>query len=368
MIIKQKTIKKDIRILIGITVILSIIGCIFIYSSSSVYACEKCGSAHYYVLRQLIGFIIGLTGIILIQCVPTYVIQKSSSIALLTGLLLTGMTYIPFFARRIHGASRWISIGGIAFQPSELLKMALILYVAYILSKKDWSQSSLLYDYLPMIIVVSIPLATILAQPDFGLTVTLSLTIFLMFFLASFKLWHLLISLLLLIPAGTILILLKPYRLKRILVFLNPWQDPLGSGFQIIQSLIAVGSGSFWGLGIGNSRQKFFYLPMQHTDFIFSVIAEETGFIGTSLILLLYILLLYYGLRLARNISNKYASLVIAGFTILTSVQALINIAVTIGIVPTKGIGLPFISYGNTALVCNLFMIGIIINLVREYS
>jgi len=368
MLIKQKNIRRDLRILVSITIILSIIGCIFIYSSSSVYACEKCGSAHYYVLRQIIGVVIGIIGILIIQCIPTQVIQKSSSIAMLTGLMLTGMTYIPFFARKIHGASRWISIGGIAFQPSELLKMSLIMYVAYILSKKDWSQSSLLHDYLPILIVVLIPLAAILAQPDFGLTVTLSLTIFLMFFLASFKLWHLLISLLLLVPAGAILILLKPYRLKRILVFLNPWQDPLGSGFQIIQSLIAVGSGNFWGLGIGNSRQKFFYLPMQHTDFIFSVIAEETGFIGTSLILILYILLLYYGLRLARNIPNKYASLVIAGFTMVTSLQALINIAVTIGVVPTKGIGLPFISYGNTALICNLFMIGIIINLVREYS
>jgi cell division protein FtsW len=366
--IKQKNMQRDIRILVSITVILSIIGCIFIYSSSSVYACEKCGTAHYYVVRQLIGFIIGFVGILLVQCIPTHVIQKSSSVAMLLSLMLTGMTYIPFFARKIHGASRWISIGGIAFQPSELLKMALIMYLAYILSKKDWSQASLFHDYIPMLIIVSIPLAAILAQPDFGLTVTLSITIVLMFFLASFKVWHLLVSLLLLIPAGATLILLKPYRLKRILVFLNPWQDPLGSGFQIIQSLIAVGSGSFWGLGIGNSRQKFFYLPMQHTDFIFSVIAEETGFIGTSLVLLLYILLLYYGLRLARNIPNKYAALVIAGFTMVTSLQALINIAVTIGLVPTKGIGLPFVSYGNTALVCNLLMIGIIINLVREYS
>jgi cell division protein FtsW len=278
------------------------------------------------------------------------------------------MTYIPKFARKIHGANRWVHLGSIAFQPSELLKMALIAYVAYILAKKDWSQTSLLHDYIPILLVVVIPLATILAQPDFGLTATLSLTIFLMFFLASFKLSHLLLSFLLLIPAGSLLIFLKPYRLKRILVFLNPWQDPLGSGFQIIQSLIAIGSGGWCGLGIGNSRQKLFYLPMQHTDFVFSVVAEETGLIGTSTILVLYIMLLYYGLRLARNIPYKYASLVIAGFTMLTSLQALINIAVTIGIVPTKGIGLPFISYGNTALVCNLCMVGIVINLVHEYS
>ena len=368
MIVTHKNLLKDLRILVGITLLLSIIGCIFIYSASSVYALEKCKSANYFVLRQLIGFIIGLLGIIAIQWIPTRTIGKLSPYALLVGLALTAMTFIPFFARSIHGASRWISLGGIAFQPSELLKMAVIVYVAYILSKKDWSQSSIIYDYIPLLIVICIPCALILAQPDFGLTVTLAVTIFMMFFLASFRLRHLMVSLLVLMPVAVSLMLLKSYRLKRILVFLNPWDDPLGSGFQIIQSLIAIGSGGFWGLGIGNSRQKFFYLPMQHTDFIFSVIAEEIGFFGVSIIIALYIVMLYMGLRIAWRINNTFASLVIAGFSMVTSLQAIINIAVASGLVPTKGIGLPFISGGSTSLVCNLFMVGIIINLVREYS
>lgn len=368
MITTQNNVLKDLRILVSITFLLSIIGCIFIYSSSSVYALEKYGSAHYFVLRQIIGFFIGFMGIIALQCLPSKTIQKLSPYAMLIGLALTALTFIPLFARRIHGASRWISIGGIAFQPSELLKMAVITYVAYILSKKDWSQASIIRDYIPLLIIISIPCAAIMAQPDFGLTVTLAVTIFMMFFLASFRLRHLLTSLLVLLPIGVSLILLKPYRLKRILVFLNPWDDPLGSGFQIIQSLIAIGSGNLWGLGIGNSRQKFFYLPMQHTDFIFSVIAEETGFLGTLLIITLYILLLYFGLRISWRVNNPFASLVIAGFSMVTSLQAIINIAVTAGLVPTKGIGLPFISGGSTALVCNLLMVGIIINLVREYS
>jgi cell division protein FtsW len=333
-----------------------------------VYALEKFGSANYFVLRQIIGFIIGLIGLIAIQFIPSKIIQRLSPYALLLSIGLTSMTFIPFFARRIHGASRWISIGGLAFQPSEFLKMALIIYVSYILAKKDWSQASILHDYIPLLIIIGLPCALILAQPDFGLTVTLALTIFMMFFLASFRLRHLMLSLLVLAPIGVSLMLLKPYRLKRILVFLNPWDDPLGSGFQIIQSLIAIGSGHIWGLGIGNSRQKFFYLPMQHTDFIFSVIAEETGFMGTSVIIFLYILLLYYGLRISWRINDRFSSLVIAGFSMVTSLQALINIAVTTGLVPTKGIGLPFVSYGNTALVCNMLMVGIVINLVREYS
>ena len=368
MITTQRNIFKDVRILVIITFILTIIGCIFIYSSSSVYALEKFGTAHYFVTRQIIGLIIGTIAIITVQCIPAQTIQHLSPYALLLNLALTALTFIPFFARRIHGASRWIHIGGIAFQPSEFLKMALIVYVSYILSKKDWAHASIMRDYIPLLMIIGIPCALILAQPDFGLTVTLAMTIFMMFFLASFRLRHLMLSLLMIMPIGIGLMLLKPYRLKRILVFLNPWDDPLGAGFQIIQSLIAVGSGNLWGLGIGNSRQKFFYLPMQHTDFIFSIIAEETGFVGTSFIIGLYVLLLYFGLRIAWRINNKFASLVIAGFSMVTSLQAIINIAVTTGLVPTKGIGLPFISGGSTALICNMLMVGVIINLAREYA
>jgi cell division protein FtsW len=366
--ITQRYITRDTRILVLIALILTAIGGIFIYSSSSVYALEKFGTANYFVLRQIIGFVIGIFGLIAIQFIPSKVIQKLSPYILLASIGLTAMTFIPYFSRRIHGASRWISIGGIAFQPSELLKISIIIYVSYILAKKDWSQASIVRDYMPLLLIIGMPCALILAQPDFGLTATLALTIFLMFFLASFQLRHLLFSLLVLVPVGISLMLYRPYRLKRILVFLNPWEDPLGSGFQIIQSLIAVGSGHFWGLGIGNSRQKFFYLPMQHTDFIFSIIAEETGFIGTGFIISLYILLLYFGLRISWRINDKFSSLVIAGFSMATSLQAIINIAVTTGLLPTKGIGLPFVSGGNTSLVCNLLMVGIVINLVREYA
>jgi cell division protein FtsW len=366
MITAKNIVFKDLRIFVIIILLLSLIGCIFIYSSSSVYALEKCGSANYFVIKQIIGFIIGCIGLIVLQFIPSSIIKKLCPYTLLLTMGMTALTFIPIFARRIHG--RWISIGGIAFQPSEFLKMTLLLYVSYIMTKKDWSQASFLRDYIPLLIIISIPCCLILAQPDFGLTVTLALTIFMMFFLASFRLQHLSLSLLVLVPAAVSLMLLKPYRLKRILVFLNPWEDPLGSGFQIIQSLIAVGSGHLLGLGIGYSRQKFFYLPMQHTDFIFSVMAEEVGFIGTTVIIGLYILLLYYGLRISWHINDKFSSLVIAGFSMVTSLQAIINIAVTTGLVPTKGIGLPFVSYGNTSLVCNLLMVGIVINLVREYA
>ena len=149
-------------------------------------------------------------------------------------------------------------------------------------------------------------------------------------------------------------------------MFLNPWQDPQGSGFQIIQSLIAIGSGGFWGIGIGQSRQKFFYLPMQHTDFIFSIIAEETGLVGSLFLIILFIIFLYFGMRIAHQLHDSFSALSVIGFILLISLQTIMNMAVTTGLAPTKGVGLPFISYGNTSLVCYLFMIGVIINIVHE--
>ena len=174
------------------------------------------------------------------------------------------------------------------------------------------------------------------------------------------------ITLLVTVPAGIFLILTKTYRLNRILIFLNPWSDPLGRGFQIIQSLIAIGSGSLWGVGISNSKQKFFYLPMQHTDFIFPIIAEETGFIGSCIIILLYFLFCYFGLKIALQLENLFAFFTTLGFVILISLQAVINLMVTSGLLPTKGLGLPFISYGGTSLVCLFCMIGLIANFARQ--
>lgn len=359
---------KNLRYLVLISLALSIIGCVFIYSSSSVYALEKQGNALYFVYRQFIGMVLGTILIILVQFIPTSTLQQSTPWLMLSSLMVTAMTFIPGLARHVHGASRWVNIGGLTFQPSELLKITVLMYVAHLLSKKDWSQASLLFDYLPFAIIIGIPCLTILAQPDFGLTVTLVTTIFFMLFFASLSIRHLLSLIAMGTPIALALIVLKSYRLKRILIFLNPWDDPLGSGFQIIQSLIAIGSGFYTGLGIGNSRQKFFYLPMQHTDFIFSVIAEETGFVGACLLIFLYIGILLTGLRMALMVNNKFASLVIAGFCTMISLQALINIAVATSLVPTKGIGLPFVSYGNTSLVCTMLMLGITINIVNEYS
>ena len=215
--------------------------------------------------------------------------------------------------------------------------MAFIAYVGYLLAKKQYRVSSLTHGFIPLICVLGITAILLLKQPDFGQAVTLCTTGFLLFFLAHCQTKHLLFTLSSALPLVGFLIYMQPYRIKRILTFLDPWNDPQGAGFQIIQSLIAIGSGNITGVGIAQSKQKFFYLPMQHTDFIFSIIAEETGFIGASLLIILFILFLYTGLKIASTLRDPFAYYVTTGYVLLTSLQALINLFVATGLVPTKG-------------------------------
>lgn len=368
MINARNTKYHELRIFLTIVFLLVTIGCVFIYSASSIYALEHYGSAHYFVMRQFIGLAIGLIAIIALQFISTDHIKKLSPYLFWGSLALTALTLIPTFSRTIHGAHRWVNIAGITFQPSELLKCTLIIYLAYLLTKHDWSLSMKLCDYFRPLVVLGLSCLIVLKQPDFGLTVTITIAAIAMLFINHMRVKYLLLLVATILPAGIFLMITKAYRLRRILVFLNPWEDPRGSGFQIIQSLIAIGAGNWFGVGIGHSKQKFFYLPMQHTDFVFSVIAEEIGFIGVMLIIALFLALLYLGMRIASNLSNPFSSLMITGISILISLQAMINLAVVSGLVPTKGIGLPFISYGNSALICNLMMIGIVINCVRDES
>lgn len=356
----------DLRIFIIITCILLIIGTIFIYSSSSVYALEHFGSPHYFIKRHCIGFLVGLCVLLITQCIPMRMYEKTSGIFLAGATALTALTLVPGFTRHIHGSSRWLNLGGFIFQPSELIKIGIILFTASFLSKTSIKKRAFWYNYVPIVIALVIPCFILLKQPDFGLTVTLITTTFILLFIGLLPLHYVFFLFATFLIAIITLIVIKPYRMQRILTFLNPWQDPQGSGFQIIQSLIAIGSGGITGLGIGNSKQKFFYLPMQCTDFIFSIIAEETGFLGTFILIALYVCFMYFGIRLAYCTHSTFGFFTTLGFTLILSMQSLINIAVATGLAPTKGIGLPFISYGNTALVCNIAMIGIIIRCIRH--
>lgn len=356
----------NLHIFLAVIAALLIIGLLFVYSASSVYASSSYGDAHYFVKRQCIGIVIGLCSILFFRFIPLDVIKKWTPLFFLTSLGLTAATLLPYCVRTIHGSSRWLTIGGLTFQPSELLKVTMPLYLAYMLDKKKAMKQNSLKQYIPLAFLLIAMSLMLLKQPDFGLTMTLLSTSLALFFIAQFNVRHLLYGIGTLAVTALSLIVMRPYRMKRLLTFLDPWEDPQGAGFQIIQSLIAIGSGHWGGAGIAHSKQKFFYLPMQHTDFIFSIIAEETGFIGSCFLIFLYLLLLYFGIRIAMQLPTFFTQLTVIGYTTLITLQTLINMAVATGMAPTKGIGLPFISYGNTALVCNLLMVGIITNMVYE--
>ncbi len=364
MISRRDALLNDLRIFLSITIALIIIGTLFIYSASSIYALETFGSSHYFVKKQIYGLLLGIIGCCVARFFPVSFLYRFAPYYIGLIMCLTALTVASPFAVRIHGSGRWLSCAGFSFQPSELLKIGMLLYISYFLSRrtrmKHWTQ------YIPFLIICGISGIILLKQPDFGLTVTLMSTIILLLFSAQYNVKYLALAIGILTPITGLLIMMRSYRLQRILTFLNPWLDPQGRGFQIVQSLIAIGSGNWIGTGIAHSKQKFFYLPMQHTDFIFSIIAEETGFIGCLFLITLFILFSYFGIRIARQLQNPFASCAVLGFIIITTLQAYINMAVACGIVPTKGIGLPFVSYGNTALVCNLAMIGLIINFVHE--
>lgn len=366
MISKKLPLYGDLNVFLVIIATLILIGLLFVYSSSSVYALETFGSSLFFVKRQLVGLGVGFIALCIGRSLPLNFIKNSAPLSFLGSLFLVMLTFLPTFSRTIHGSSRWLSIAGFSFQPSELLKVTLLLYVAYFLEKKTTKGIISFKQFIPFCAFIGIMCIILLKQPDFGMTITLLLTTIILFFCAHAQIKHIVITLVGLAISALFLILFRPYRLQRVLTFLNPWQDPKGAGFQIIQSLIAIGSGNWLGTGIAHSRQKFFYLPMQHTDFIFSIIAEETGFIGCLFLITLFIFLLYFGIRIAHQLTDTFNTLVVLGFMILIHLQAIMNMAVVTGLAPTKGVGMPFISYGNTSLVCYLFMIGVIINMVHH--
>lgn len=362
----EQKLKYNLSIFLMINVTFVILGVIFVYSSSSYYALETLGQPLYFVKKQLFGIFLGTIAFIFARIMPLKFFKNISFFILLGATTLTALPLIEKLSHTMHGSHRWLNLNGFIFQPSELLKVALVIYLASLLSRKKILVNTTHKTAAPLTIILLIIGIILLKQPDFGCLATLFCTTLIMLFVANLPLRYFLGTLVTAAPIGFLLIYFQPYRWQRILTYLDPWQDPQGTGFQIIQSLIAIGSGGLWGTGIAQSQQKFSYLPMQHTDFIFAIMAEEIGFIGSLFFITLCILFLLFGCKIAWNLENLFAIYLVQGIIIIISLQFLINLFVSTGLAPTKGIGLPFISYGNTALICNLFMIGLIDNAAHE--
>jgi cell division protein FtsW len=352
----------DLVLFLDIVLLLTI-GIIMVFSSSFVQAQTSYGDGFYFLKRQLLWALLGIFGMIALMRVDYQVYKKWATPILLVAVLLLIVVLVPGVGIKINGARRWLGTAAFSFQPSEVAKLALVLFLARYLSQHQDSIKQFVKGFaVPLLFVVFI-CGFMLLQPDLGTAVTVALTSYLMLLAAGARKTHLVGLALLGVVVLGVAIAVAPYRLTRFTAFLNPWADPLGSGFQTIQSLYAVGSGKLFGLGLGMGRQKFLYLPEVQTDFIFAVIGEELGFIGSAFVLLLFFVFMWRGLKIALKVPDTFASLTAVGITMDVVLQAFIHIGVVTGSMPVKGITLPFISYGGSSLTLTLLMIGILLNI-----
>ena len=341
------------------------IGVIMVYSSSAVSAYVNYDDSYYFLKRQLISVAIGFLAMLFTMSIDYHVWRKLAKPVLIITLVLLIMVLIPGLGKVVNGARRWLGSGSFYIQPSEIAKLSMVLFCADSLSRYQDRITSFLKGMLPHLLILMAVFGLILKEPDLGTALVIGGTVFILLFSAGAKISHL-VSLGVAGVAGIVTaILIEPYRLKRLLAFSDPWADPLNTGYHIIQSLYAIGSGGLFGVGLGRSREKFLYLPEPHTDFIFAILAEELGFIGTVTIVLLFFLFAWRGFKVAVSAPDIFGSMLAAGITSMKGMQAQMNIAVVTASMPVTGIPLPFISYGGSALTFTMAGVGILLNISR---
>ncbi len=358
--------KKSCDFVLLIAVILLVtIGIIMIYSSSNIWALSKYGDALKFVKSQVVFIIIGFGIVHIVSKIDYFKYLNKANILLIVCFLLLILVAIPGIGTVRNGSRSWFGLGSFGIQPSEFAKLGLIVFTAKYLSINDKAMSSFKKGILPIFLIALSLFALIMLQPDFGTGMILIITFVGMLFISKTRL-KFFGNLVIIGILGIIgLIVSAPYRLERILSFLNPWKDPLGSGFQIIQSLYAIGPGGLLGLGFLNSIQKHFYLPEPQTDFIFSIICEEFGFLGAIVIVVLFTTILYRGFKIALGASDLFSKFLAFGIVFQIVIQAILNLSVVIGLIPVTGVTLPFLSYGGSSLLITMVEIGILLNISR---
>jgi len=341
------------------------IGLVMVYSSSSIISLYRHDISYYFLRRQAIFAGLGLVVMLACMRFNYWNWRRFVKPVFVLNLLLLVLVLIPGIGVARTEAQRWIDLGFTQFQPSDLTKFAMVLFAAnYLVIKKDKMQT-FKHGLLPILLVTGLSFGLIMLQPDLGTALTIFLTICVVLFGGGAKILHLLGLGFAAVPPVIALIIFAPYRLARLMSFLNPWADPGGSGWHIIQSLLAIGSGSLAGVGLGASRQKFLYLPEPWTDFIFAIICEELGFIGGAAVIILFLILIWRGFRIAMTAPDLFGQYLAMGLTAMIAVQVSINLGVVLGTLPVTGITLPLISYGGTSLMLTLGCIGILLNISR---
>ena len=352
-------------VLLILVVCLTGFGIIMVYSASSVMAAKNFHDGAYFLKRQFLFAIVGF-GIIYATMQTDYTIWRKYAVPLLViSLIMLVVVLTPGIGGKVKGASRWIRLPGFNLQPSEFTKIAMIFYLAYSIEKKQDRIRSLTAGFFPYIFILLIILGLLLKQPDMGSALTIAAVTIVMLFAAGTPMIFIGGTVAIASPFVIYLIIYSAYRLKRIKAFLNPAQDPTGSGWQIIQSKYAFGTGGFLGQGLGEGKQKLFYLPEAHTDFILSVTAEELGFIGVIIIIGIFFLVVSRSMRIAATAQDSFGKFLALGIAVLFGIQASVNMCVVTGLFPTKGLALPFLSYGGSSLLMSMFAVGILLSISR---
>lgn len=349
--------------LAAVSVVLSVLGLVFIFSASSYSANAQLGDAFHYVKTQAIALALGLFAMLGLSFVNVSKIKKATIPLYLIGLVLLGMVFLPVIGVESYGAKRWINLGFFTIQPSEYAKFFMVMMLALIASKTDMSKFR---GVIAVLLAGGAVCALLIIEPNMSITMCAVAVIFIMLFSSGARIKHLIFLIIPVIVGAVVLILVEPYRMQRLLAFLDPWKSPLEEGYQLIQSYYALGSGGLFGVGLFNSRQKYLFLPFAESDFILSVIGEETGLVGVAIIMSLFVVIAVRGVKIAKQASDRYSCYLAIGITAVTTVQALLNAAVVCGAIPPTGLPLPFVSAGGSSLVAYLGAMGILQSIARN--
>ena len=360
------------RWLFGVTLVLCLLGAVMIFSASAVTAQQQYAHSYYFLARQAVWLVLGLLGMFALMKLDYHRLREPAVVYLALCLVVV-MLIGTFFLDKSHATHRWIRFGPVHIQPSEFAKLAVILYLAWFLDLRrrtptslEFRKQDLLQTILPAVAPILVCVGLIVAQPDLGTSVDIVLIMMAILFVAGLSWKWVAVGVGAALPALFALIYFVSYRQARLLSFLHPDSDPQGAGFQLLQSLIAVGSGGFTGVGLMESKQKLFYLPEAHTDFIYAVICEELGFIGAVVVITLFAVYAWRGLRATFNAPDGFGRMLALGVTAMVLCQSFINFAVVLGMMPTKGIPLPFVSYGGSSLLAMLLATGVLLNIAQH--
>jgi len=352
--------------LFGVVLALVFLGVVMVYSASAIIAADRFGDPFFFLKKQLFWAFLG-GGLLWAALRLDYRRLERLVVPLLVvSIALLVLVLLPPFGQAINGTRRWFRIGPLSFQPVELAKFALVLYLASFLTRRAAALRSFWQGLFPILLVAGTMALLTFVQPDLGNSLALVVLTLVLAYLAGARVKHMAWVAAAALPLVALAVALKPYRWRRMVTFVNPWDDPQGSGFQIIQSFLALGSGGLTGRGLGGSKQKLFYLPEPYTDFIFAIVGEELGLIGAVCVIALFAVLIWRGLRVGLRAPDPFGSYLALGLTVMLATQTLVNLGVVMGALPTKGLPLPFVSFGGSALLMTMFSAGVLLNISQH--